>query len=74
MSNERLIEKLDRMGKEAGIPAMTPEIRRFALLVREDMCSQWPNDDFQERLADAIEDMPFGDTAASFAQFVRDFK
>ena len=30
--------------------------------------------DFQERLADAIEDMPFGDTAASFARFVRNFK
>lgn len=29
---------------------------------------------FQSRLADAIEDMPFGDTAASFAIFVRDFK
>jgi len=26
------------------------------------------------RLASAIEQMPFGDTAASFAQFVRDFK
>ena len=30
--------------------------------------------DFQNRLADAIEEMPFGDTAASFAEFVRDFK
>lgn len=29
---------------------------------------------FQSRLADAIEAMPFGDTAASFANFVRDFK
>ena len=29
---------------------------------------------FKARLANAIEDMPFGDTAASFAQFVRDFK
>lgn len=29
---------------------------------------------FQERLADAIEDMPFGDTAASFSVFVRNFK
>ena len=32
------------------------------------------NNDFKRRLADAIEDMPFGDTAASFAQFVREFK
>ena len=30
--------------------------------------------DFQERLADAIEEMPFGDTATSFAVFVRNFK
>ena len=32
------------------------------------------NNDFKNRLAQAIEQMPFGDTAASFAQFVRDFK
>ena len=32
------------------------------------------DNDFKTRLADAIEEMPFGDTAASFAQFVRDFK
>lgn len=31
-------------------------------------------DEFKERLAHAIEQMPFGDTASSFAQFVRDFK
>ena len=30
--------------------------------------------DFQERLADAIEAMPFGDTATSFAVYVRNFK
>ena len=30
--------------------------------------------DFQERLADAIEAMPFGDTADSFAIYVRNFK
>ena len=29
---------------------------------------------FKERLAQAIEQMPFGDTAASFAKFVREFK
>jgi hypothetical protein len=34
---ERLIDKLDRLGAEAGIAEMTPEIRRFALLVRSDM-------------------------------------
>lgn len=32
------------------------------------------NNDFKNRLAEAIEQMPFGDTAASFAKFVRDFK
>ena len=32
------------------------------------------NNDFKERLAQAIEQMPFGDTAASFAKFVRNFK
>lgn len=30
--------------------------------------------DFKERLAQAIEQMPFGDTATSFAVFVRNFK
>ena len=32
------------------------------------------HNDFKERLAQAIEQMPFGDTAASFAKFVRNFK
>ena len=32
------------------------------------------NNDFKERLAQAIEQMPFGDTATSFAVFVRNFK
>ena len=32
------------------------------------------NNDFKHRLAEAIEKMPFGDTAASFAAFVREFK
>jgi len=40
---ERLIEKLDRLGAEAGINEMTPEIRRFALLVAQDVVAQWPN-------------------------------
>jgi hypothetical protein len=39
---ERLIEKLDRLGAEAGINEMTPEIRRFALLVAQDVVAQWP--------------------------------
>ena len=33
-----------------------------------------PVDDFRQRLAQAIEAMPFGDTAQSFAVFVRNFK
>jgi len=33
-----------------------------------------PVEDFRARLAQAIEAMPFGDTAASFAAFVRAFK
>ena len=31
-------------------------------------------DDFKERLAQAIQEMPFGDTASSFANYVRNFK
>ena len=40
-------------------------IERFAALVE---------DDLKRRLADAIEQMPFGDTATSFAVYVRNFK
>ena len=32
------------------------------------------NNDIKNRLAQAIEQMPFGDTATSFAVFVRNFK
>jgi hypothetical protein len=39
---ERLIPKLDRLGAEAGIKQMTPEIYNFALLVRADVVAQWP--------------------------------
>jgi hypothetical protein len=39
---ERLLAKIDRLGAEAGIETMTPEIRKFALLVRQDLVSQWP--------------------------------
>jgi hypothetical protein len=40
---ERIIDKLDRLGAEAEIKEMTPEIRRFALLVRQDVVAGWPN-------------------------------
>jgi hypothetical protein len=39
---ERLIEKLDRLAAEAGIKEVTPELRRFALLVRADVVAEWP--------------------------------
>ena len=40
--SERLIQKLDRIGAEAGIKQMTPEIYNFAVLVRADVVAQWP--------------------------------
>ena len=40
--DERLIPKLDRLGAEAGIKQMTPEIYNFAMLVRADVVAQWP--------------------------------
>ena len=38
---ERLMAKLDRIGAEAGIKQMTPEIYRFAHLLNEDKLKQW---------------------------------
>ena len=40
---ERLMAKLDRLGAEAGIKQMTPEIYRFSMLVRADVVAQWPD-------------------------------
>ncbi len=40
--DERLMEKLARLGAEAGIKQMTPEIYRFSMLVRADVVAQWP--------------------------------
>ncbi len=45
---ERLIEKIDRLGAEAGIKEMTPEIRQFAMLVSQDMVKQWDKRDQAE--------------------------
>ena len=40
---ERIFERLDRLGAEAGITEMTPALRWFALLVRNDMLAHyWP--------------------------------
>ena len=47
------------------VSPLPPLLERFAALVQ---------DDYKNRLAAAIEEMPFGDTASSFATFVRNFK
>lgn len=64
--------------RPACIKAQRDELRGkyFALLEDyEKMANQAIfNNDFKNRLAQAIEQMPFGDTAASFAAFVRNFK
>lgn len=39
---ERILDKIDRLGAEAGIQVMTTEIRRFALLIRADMLKTMP--------------------------------
>jgi hypothetical protein len=38
---ERLIAKLDRLGAEAGIKEMTPEIYRFSQLLNDEKMKQW---------------------------------
>ena len=38
---ERLIAKLDKLGAEAGIKEMTPEIYRFAQLLNDEKMKQW---------------------------------
>ena len=68
-------EETIRTAREAGFEELfknsqdwvcfTEEIERFAALVEQN---------FKKRLADSIEQLPFGDTAQSFATYVRDFK
>ena len=62
-------EKIVELAREAGIIEgfndVHPSIERFYELAQAD---------FKNRLAQAIEELPFGDTAASFAAFVRNFK
>ena len=53
---ERLIERLDRFGAEAGINTMTPEIRRFAMLVGEAVVAQWPQRPWVGLTAEEIHD------------------
>lgn len=38
---ERLIAKLDRLGAEAGIKEMTPEIYQFSQLLNDEKMKQW---------------------------------
>ena len=47
--------------------------KAFEALVRADE-REIAIKDFKHRLAAAIDVMPFGDTAASFAVYIRDFK
>ena len=60
-----------KLAREAGFEShdislnFPKELERFAALVSAAE---------KNRLADAIEKMPFGDTASSFATFVRQFK
>ena len=68
-------DEIARMAREAGFEELfkdshdwvcfTEEIERFAALVEQA---------FKERLAGSIERLPFGDTAQSFATYVREFK
>jgi len=48
-------------------------LKHFEALVRADE-REIAIKDFKHRLATAIDAMPFGDTAASFAVYIRDFK
>ena len=53
------------IGWGEGIGGMADFLERFAALVEQN---------FKRRLADSIEQLPFGDTAQSFATYVREFK
>ena len=64
------------MAREAGLvggPVYARGLERFAELVRADE-REIAIKDFKHRLAAAIDAMPFGDTAASFAVYIKDFK
>ena len=61
---------LERFYEQAFIAGMQEQMRRSvdrAVNAQADAA-------FRERLAQAIEQMPFGDTATSFATFVRNFE
>lgn len=74
--SERLIPKLDRLGAEAGIKQMTPEIYKFAMLVRADVVAQWPEREWVGLTDDAeifalSNTMPYADRF-EFARAVED--
>ena len=87
--SEKIVELAKQAGVIEGFNDVHPSIERFdelavaeerkkydALLTEYEALANRAifNNDFKNRLAEAIEQMPFGDTAASFAAFVRDFK
>ena len=59
---ERIIDKLDRLGAEAEIKEMTPEIRRFALLVRQDVVAGWPKREWVGLTVEERNEMTWGKT------------
>lgn len=82
-------KKVLELSREAGLNGHIPTIERFyELAVAEErkkydaLLTEYEaqanraitNNDFKNRLARAIEQMPFGDTATSFATFVRNFE
>lgn len=64
------IKHLEKFYEAAFIDGMQEQTRRSV----DRAVNAQADEAFKTRLASAIEKMPFGDTAASFAQFVRDFK
>jgi hypothetical protein len=55
--DERLMVKLDRLGAEAGIKQMTPEIYRFSMLVRADVVAQWPEREWVDLTDEEIDEL-----------------
>lgn len=65
---ERLMAKLDRLGAEAGIKQMTPEIYKFSQLLNDDKLKQWDEWRSQREWVGLTDDEikeivgPYGDT------------
>ena len=58
----------------ACIKAQRDELRDKLFAMNGMFIDTETKDSFKQRLADAIDAMPFGDTAASFAVYIRNFK